>query len=172
MKPKIKKRKLIYKNKRLKIYSQNLIYNKIIQKKFFTISTYDYIWIIAKIKKKFVLVEQYRNGPKKITLEFPSGIADKQIDLRKIAIEEINEETGLNVSKLVFVEKVNIDVGRLENTAYIFFAECNQKKLFKNEDNINVKFVTENELKNLIKKNKLINNHIGAYYLAKLKKII
>ena len=172
MKPKIKKRKLIYKNKRLKIYSQNLIYNKIIQKKFFTISTYDYIWIIAKIKKKFVLVEQYRNGPKKITLEFPSGIVDKQIDLRKIAIEEINEETGLNVSKLVFVEKVNIDVGRLENTAYIFFAECNQKKLFKNEDNINVKFVTENELKNLIKKNKLINNHIGAYYLAKLKKII
>ena len=80
-----------------------------------------------KLKKKFVLVEQYRNGPKKITLEFPSGIVDKQIDLRKIAIEEINEETGLNVSKLVFVEKVNIDVGRLENKAYIFFAECNQK---------------------------------------------
>ena len=123
-------------------------------------------------KKKFVLVEQYRNGPKEITLEFPSGIVDKQIDLRKIAIEEINEETGLNVSKLVFVEKVNIDVGRLENKAYIFFAECDQKKLFKNEDNLNVKFVTEDELKNLIKKNKLINNHIGAYYLAKLKKII
>ena len=70
MKPKIKKKKLIYKNKRLKIYSQNLIYNKIIQKKYFTISTYDYIWIITKIKKIFVLVEQYRNGPKKITLEF------------------------------------------------------------------------------------------------------
>ena len=128
MKPKIKKRKLIYKNKRLKIYSQNLINNKKIQKKYFTISTYDYIWIITKIKKKFVLVEQYRNGPKKITLEFPSGIVDKQIDLRKIAIEEINEETGLNVSKLVFVEKVNIDVGRLENKAYIFFAECIKKK--------------------------------------------
>ena len=127
MKPKIKKRKLIYKNKRLKIYSQNLIYNKIIQKKYFTISTYDYIWIITKIKKKICTCRTISKWTKKITLEFPSGIVDKQIDLRKIAIEEINEETGLNVSKLVFVEKVNIDVGRLENKAYIFLLNVIKK---------------------------------------------
>ena len=171
MKPKIKKRKIIYKNKRLKIFSQNLIYKKKIEKKFFTISTYDYVWIIAKINEKFILVEQYRNGPKKLTLEFPSGIVDKKIDLRKLAIEEINEETGYNVSKLTFVDEVSIDVGRLENKAYIFFAECNKEKLFKKDDNMKVKFFTENGLIDLIKKNKLINNHIGAYYLAKLKKI-
>ena len=172
MLPKITNRKLVYKNKRLKVFSQRVNYKKTVQKKFFTISTYDYLWVIAKYKKKFILVKQYRNGPKKNTFEFPSGIVDKKKNLIKLATEEINEETGFSVKKIKFVCKVDVDVGRLENKAYIFFADCEKSKLFEKEENIDIKFVSESELKKMIKENKIISNHIGAFYLAKIKNVI
>ena len=46
--PKIINKKIVYKNKRVSIYSKDLKLNSKIEKKFYTFSTYDYVWILVK----------------------------------------------------------------------------------------------------------------------------
>ena len=49
--------------------------------------------------KKIPIVKQFRPAIEKYVWEFPGGLVDKKLGLKKIAIEEIEEETGLTVEK-------------------------------------------------------------------------
>ena len=59
-----------------------------------------------------VLVNQYRFGMEKFSLEIPGGMADGDEDPKLAAIRELNEETG-------YVAKEVIEIGRVESNPAI-----------------------------------------------------
>ena len=138
---------------------------------YYFIKSLDYISILAVTKnKKIPIVKQFRPAIEKYVWEFPGGLVDKKLSLKKIAIEEIEEETGLTVEKIIKIKTSYSDNGRIINKIHFFYAECSNKINPVKDKYIKVKFVSYNNLVKLIKKNKFQSPyHISLLTLAKIK---
>ena len=79
---------------------------------------------------------------------------DKKLSPKKIAIEEIKEETGLTVEKIIKIKTCYSDHGRIINKIHFFYAECSNKINPVKDKYIKVKFVNYNNLVKLIMENK------------------
>jgi len=71
---------------------------------------------------QMVLVEQYRYGIDRVTMELPGGAIDAAEDPVEAAHRELLEETGYAAEKLTFVGKSAPDPARHTNWAWIYFA--------------------------------------------------
>ena len=164
---KVKEKKL---NKWTSLVTKEVKYDK---KKhiYYFIKSLDYISILAVMKnKKIPIVKQFRPAIEKYVWEFPGGLVDKKLSLKKIAIEEIEEETGLTVEKIIKIKTSYSDIGRIINKSHFFYAECSNKINPVKDKYIKVKFVSYNNLVKLIKKNKFQSPyHISLLTLAKIK---
>ena len=138
---------------------------------YYFIKSLDYISILAVMKnKKIPIVKQFRPAIEKYVWEFPGGLVDKKLSLKKIAIEEIEEETGLTVEKIIKIKTSYSDIGRIINKSHFFYAECSNKINPVKDKYIKVKFVSYNNLVKLIKENKFQSPyHISLLTLAKIK---
>ena len=164
---KVKEKKL---NEWVSLVTKEVKYDK---KKhiYYFIKSLDYISILAVMKnKKIPIVKQFRPAIEKYVWEFPGGLVDKKLSLKKIAIEEIEEETGLTVEKIIKIKTSYSDIGRIINKFHFFYAECSNKINPVKDKYIKVKFVSYNNLVKLIKKNKFQSPyHISLLTLAKIK---
>ena len=164
---KVKEKKL---NKWTSLVTKEVKYDK---KKhiYYFIKSLDYISILAVTKnKKIPIVKQFRPAIEKYVWEFPGGLVDKKLSLKKIAIDEIKEETGLTVEKIIKMKTCYSDLGRIINKIHFFYAECSNKINPVKDKYIKVKFVSYNNLVKLIKKNKFQSPyHISLLTLAKIK---
>ena len=164
---KVKEKKL---NKWTSLVTKEVKYDK---KKhiYYFIKSLDYISILAVMKnKKIPIVKQFRPAIEKYVWEFPGGLVDKKLSLKKIAIDEIKEETGLTVEKIIKMKTCYSDLGRIINKIHFFYAECSNKINPVKDKYIKVKFVSYNNLVKLIKKNKFQSPyHISLLTLAKIK---
>ena len=164
---KVKEKKL---NKWVSLVTKEVKFNNK-KKIYYFLKSCDYIAILAVTKnKKIPIVKQFRPAIEKYTWEFPGGLMDKKLSPKKIAIEEIKEETGLTVEKIIKIKTCYTDTGRIINKIHFFYAECSNKINSVKDKNIKVRFVNYNNLVKLIKENKFqYHLHISLLTLAKFK---
>ena len=163
---KLKEKKL---NKWVSLVTKEVKFNKKKQIYYF-LKSWDYVAILAVTKnKKIPIVKQFRPAIEKYVWEFPGGLVDKKLSLKKIAIDEIKEETGLTVEKIIKMKTCYSDLGRIINKIHFFYAECSNKINPVKDKYIKVKFVNYNNLVKLIKENKFqCPFHISSLTLAKI----
>ncbi|MFP4484635.1 MAG: NUDIX hydrolase [Spirochaetaceae bacterium] len=76
----------------------------------------------AEGREYFVMVRQYRQGSRSLTLEFPGGIVDEGEEPEAAAWRELVEETGYVPERLELIGTVNPNPAFMSNTAYTFLA--------------------------------------------------
>jgi len=170
--PRVFKKKITKLSKWVTLVKKTIIYQK---KKFdfHALKVHDYIAILAKTTDgKFAIVKQYRPVHEKFLWELPGGIVDKKKPLKKIAIEEVKEETGLTVIKIKKLKSCYSDTGRLINKIHFYYADCYKPKKIYVEEGIKVKFVNYSKLISMIKSgNFSYHLHLAAILLAKINNI-
>jgi len=107
-------------------------YQNNIKKSWEIVSAHDSVAILIyhKVKKKFILVKQFRapvyaNNQNGITVELCAGLVDKDKTLIEIAKDEILEECGYNVP-IKQIEKVttyNVNLGQSGNYQTLYYCE-------------------------------------------------
>ena len=113
--------------------------------------------ILAFNKDKLLLVEQYRKALDKPLIEIPAGKIEKNEDIKICAIRELEEETGYKAGKIEFLGKFATSPGFCDEYIYLFKAEELSKGVIGGDDDefINIKEYTLEEVKNMIKTGKL-----------------
>ncbi|MEL6772132.1 MAG: NUDIX hydrolase [Bacteroidota bacterium] len=69
-----------------------------------------------------VMVEQYRYGVERLSLEFPAGAVDPDEDIETAARRELLEETGYAASGWTYLGKGAVEPGRHTNYGHVFVA--------------------------------------------------
>ncbi|MEM8556354.1 MAG: NUDIX hydrolase [Bacteroidota bacterium] len=69
-----------------------------------------------------VMVEQYRYGIERTSLEFPAGAVDPGEDIEAAARRELLEETGYEAERWTYLGKGSVEPGRHTNYGHIFVA--------------------------------------------------
>ena len=118
-----------------------------------------------------VLVEQYKHGAGKVTLELPAGLFDSAVaDPETEARREFNEETGYDAEKFLFLAKLGNNPTRMNSYFHLFIAfdahPIGQQNLDQNEF-ILVRLFPLAEVFQLIRDSKIDGaTTIAAIYLA------
>ena len=173
---KILKKKIVYKNKWVKILSKKIKSKFVKENYYYSVIQKDYVWVLVKTDKNlFPMVKQYRHSIEKQTLEFPSGTLEKNETPKECAVKEVKEETGLTVKKLKKMGILFPDSGRLGNKAHMFYAECSSNDItpIDKKERIKVHYYSKKDIKKLIKNNKILQQpHVGLFYTAIMQKLI
>lgn len=72
---------------------------------------------------KIIMVEQYRNSAKKMTLEIPAGGLEKGEDPLVCATRELEEETGNIAKDVEFLFKFYTTIGFCDEVIYVYIAK-------------------------------------------------
>ena len=171
---KIVKKKLVKLSKYINIIENTVRVDSSLEK-YHSFGQSDYVSVLAISKKnKVILVRQFSPALKKSTIELPGGLRDKKEKHSIAAKRELYEETGYIAKKLTFLGSFYPDSGRLENKIYCYFAD--DIKFDKNhidEKHVQSFEVTVQELKKLIKKNKIQHFlHVGIIGLANIRGLV
>ena len=90
---------------------------------FFVIENPDWINVIPVTKDgKAILIEQYRHGTEKVTLEIPGGLVDPGETPEECAARELKEETGYEAGRIVSLGSSNPNPAIQSNRIYHFAA--------------------------------------------------
>ncbi len=97
------------------------------ERSFFLLDAPDWITVIPVLKNDegtecFLMVEQFRHGSSKLTLEFPAGIVDKGESPEKAALRELKEETGYRAGKITALGTVSPNPAFMNNLTHTFAA--------------------------------------------------
>lgn len=71
---------------------------------------------------RFLMVRQYRQGSRTVTLEFPAGVVEWEEEPAAAAKRELIEETGHTPQRVVFLGKSNPNPSFMCNTTYTYLA--------------------------------------------------
>ncbi len=133
---------------------------------FYHLESKDWVNIIALTKEgNLVLIDQYRHGLGKYSLEIPGGIAEKQT-LQESAEAELREETGFVSEDWEYLGKVSGNPAILNNWCHTFIA----RSVFSHKDGqeldeseqIDVYYYPLKNIPELLQKNIIHNGMIVA----------
>ena len=82
----------------------------------------DWVITIPVLGEYFLMVEQWRHGEKKLSIEFPGGVIEKGEDPKVAAMRELKEETGYVSNKLVYLGSMNPNPALMCNHVHFFAA--------------------------------------------------
>jgi len=91
--------------------------------RFLRLEAPDWVNIIAVAANgDLILVEQYRHGTNRVTLEIPGGAVDDGEEPRAAAVRELEEETGYRAGEVVELGSVDPNPAFLNNTCWTYLA--------------------------------------------------
>lgn len=94
-------------------------------------------------KLYFVMELQYRHGLENISLEFPSGIIEKNEEPAHAVLRELEEETGIKAHKIEKLAALNPNPAFMTNTGNFFIAgELEDTKITHFDKNEQIETVT------------------------------
>lgn len=120
---------------------------------------------------RIVMVRQYRHALGEVCIEIPGGCVDDTDNNPQEAIaRELLEETGYSFSSFEYLGKISANPSSNNNLLHMFLARGGKKvadqKLDANEE-IEVVYLTIDELKQLLKENKIIQAmHVSCMLYA------
>jgi ADP-ribose pyrophosphatase len=125
--------------------------------------------------RKIIMVRQYRHALSEVCLELPGGcVDDADKDFAAAITRELLEETGYSFSSVDYLGKISANPSTNNNLLHMFLAhggkKTSEQKLDPNEE-IEVELYTIDEVKQLLKENKIIQAmHVSCllYALDKL----
>lgn len=119
---------------------------------------------------RLLLVEQYRHGIGRLSLEFPSGMLEKGEEPLEGAMREFMEETGFEVTQVSSLGRLVEDPSRHNNTAFAFIGSGAKKVGSQNLDateDIKLYRMTPMEVHTAILNGQMVHGlHIGTFYRA------
>jgi len=124
---------------------------------------------------KVVLVKQYRHPIEEVIIELPGGVVDdSDKDFQAGIARELLEETGYTFSSFESLGKISANPSTNTNWMHMFLAKGGKKvaeqKLDHNEDII-VELYTIDELKRLLRENKIVQAMHVTCILYALEKL-
>jgi len=125
---------------------------------------------------KVIMVRQYRHAIEDICLELPGGCVDNtDKTLQDSVARELLEETGYSFSNYSYLGKISPNPSTNNNWMHMFLAtggiKIKEQELDQNEE-IDVELYSMDELKDLLRKNKIVQAmHVTCimYGLEKLE---
>ena len=83
----------------------------------------DWVNVVAITEdRRLILVEQYRHGINRVTVEIPGGAVDEGEGPAAAAVRELEEETGYRADDLVLIGVVHPNPAFLTNSCWTFLA--------------------------------------------------
>ncbi len=124
---------------------------------------------------KVILERQYRHALGEVCIEIPGGcVDDTDPDLEKAIKRELLEETGYSFSSYEYLGKTSANPSTNNNLMHMFLAKGGKKvasqELDHNEE-IDIDLVTVEELKQMIRENKIVQSMHVTCILYALEKI-
>lgn len=138
---------------------------------FHLIESPDWVAVLAITPEaRVVMVEQYRHGAGRASLELPAGVIDPGETPAEAARRELAEETGFAAGHLVPLSTVFPEPARHTNRAHFFVASGvalrGEQRLDEGE-HIRVRIVGRRELLEAIEGGTVVHAaHVGAIFLA------
>lgn len=120
---------------------------------------------------KVILERQYRHALGEVCIEIPGGcVDDTDPDLEKAITRELLEETGYSFSSYEYLGKTSANPSTNNNLMHMFLAKGGKKvasqELDHNEE-IEIDLVTIEELKQMIRENKIVQSmHVTCMLYA------
>ena len=108
---------------------------------------------------KVVMVKQYRHGLGVVSTELPGGVVDKGETPEVAIARELKEETGYVFQSFEFMGKVSANPATSNNYMYMYLAKEGEKVTEQSLDateDVEVVVYTIDELKQLVKENKIV----------------
>ena len=119
---------------------------------------------------KVVMVQQYRHGIEEVCIETPGGVVDAGEEPETAIKRELLEETGYAFDTFECLGKVCANPSTGNNYLYMYLATGGVKVAEQNLDeteDVEVKFFTIEEVKNLIRENKIVQAlHTSCIFYA------
>lgn len=81
------------------------------------------LWIGEQGQQQFIMVEQFRHGSGKVTVEFPAGTIDPGEAPQRAAERELLEETGYTAGSLIPLGNVSPNPAFMNNRVHVFLAK-------------------------------------------------
>lgn len=134
-----------------------------------------WINVIAITKdNRFVMVEQYRHGLQDIFIELVAGVVENGEDPLEAAKRELLEETGFGGGKWRLNTVLSANPSTMTNLTYSYIAEGVELKSAQHLDeteDINVKILSEEEVRQLLRDDKIKQSLMAAPLLKYFSKI-
>ena len=135
---------------------------------FDVLECYEWVNIVALTpENEVVMVEQYRQGTDKITLEIPGGVGHPGEPIEDGAKRELEEETGYQSKEWLKLGQVDANPAFMTNSCATYLALNCQKVSEQDLDpfeEIDVKLVPLADIPNLIREGKITHSLVVAAF--------
>jgi 8-oxo-dGTP pyrophosphatase MutT (NUDIX family) len=116
------------------------------------------------------MIKQYRHGIQEISIEPPGGVVEKGEEPLTAIKREVMEETGYEFQSFEFLGKVCANPSTSDNYLHMFLATGGEKKgeqKLDDAEDLEVVIYTIDELKQLLKENKIVQSlHVSCIFYA------
>jgi 8-oxo-dGTP pyrophosphatase MutT (NUDIX family) len=170
--------KIVYKNRWMTVKEDEVEFENGVKSIYGVVDKPDFSLVVPFEEGKFYMVKQYRYPVQNSYWEFPQGSNEENpdIDPKRLALDELEEETGLIAKKIKHLGFLHGAYGYSPQGCNIFLASDfskGQQKLEDGEQGLEVKRFSIAEFEKMIKSGEIRgSNTVSAYGLLKVKQIL
>ena len=126
---------------------------------------------------RVIMVKQYRHGIGTVEIEVPGGVSEEGETPEESVRREVSEETGYEFENWIYLGKICANPSTTNNFTHMYLATGGKKTAEQQLDHLEdleVLFLSIDEVKNLVKENKIMQSlHVNCimYALDKLNEL-